>query len=263
MDAIRDNTDKPVQPGLMEALGEVAIREATARLEKKFARYCRIFEEYAQANKPEETAALRRVVEGAAAHCDTVSYGACKAVFALAELLDPEGYAEIGKRYRVNEWPVALVDPTVAERRTMRFPDALLDAYLNDGNIASPSRAYGGLNDLNLDGRNDEYIVAAAMVDAEAWDVPDWPNRVIAAKKIRRAKTGRQHLREAGFASVEELFARAGLTTKLIDALMLKYDGRKSKGAACDLGIREDTYRQRVHRAETALRQVLEPAADT
>jgi hypothetical protein len=184
------------------------------------------------------------------------------------------------------------VDPIKAERMTESFPDASLDAYSTGdrvvsavrahqgldyvdpdddvptgrqtwGGVASPARAYRGLElSRNLDGRNADYIDAAALVDATLWDMPDWWARVVAAKKNHPRKSGRRCLRDAGFDSVEEWYAAAGITTKLSDALDHHFDGRPGKGAALDLGINEAAYRQRVHDAMALLRKVLEPAAD-
>jgi hypothetical protein len=307
MEAIRDRIDTPVQPGLMAALGEVAVREATEELERTFDRYSETFDAYAaerggnlpipsgtEPPKHDHRGCLcgATPLERADAVLDWTARRACKAFFALENLRDPERYKPISARYRVWEWHVALVDPQLAERLTQSFPDASLDAYSTGakvvsavrarqgldyqnpdddvpvgrqtwGGVASPARAYRGLErSRNLDGHNADYIDAAALVDATLWDMPDWWVRVVAAKKNHKAKTGYQHLREAGFSSVEELFAAAGLTSKLRDALRLDADKRPAKGAALDLGINAAAYRQRVHDAKALLRKVLEPAAD-
>jgi hypothetical protein len=307
MEAIRDRIDTPVQPGLMAALGEVAVREATEELERTFDRYSETFDAYAaerggnlpipsgtEPPKHDHRGCLcgATPLERADAVLDWTARRACKAFFALENLRDPERYKPISARYRVWEWHVALVDPQLAERLTQSFPDASLDAYSTGakvvsavrarqgldyqnpdddvpvgrqtwGGVASPARAYRGLErSRNLDRRNDEYVIAAAMVDAEIWCRPDWPSRVVDAKKNRPRKSGHRCLREAGFASTEDLFTAARLTSKLRAALRLHADGRRAKGAALDLGINADAYRQRVHDAKALLRKVLEPAAD-
>jgi DNA-binding transcriptional regulator YiaG len=237
-------------------------------------------------------------LERAAAILDWTARPACQALFAREKRRDPERYAELRRRTRVKEWHTALVDPVKAERLTEGFRDASLDAYstgdrivsavrahqgLDYGNpdddddddvpvgrqtwggVASPDRAYRALElSRNLDGRNADYIDAAALVDATLWDMPDWWARVVAAKKSHKAKRGRECLEDAGFASLPAVYTAADLSDTERRGLELRYlEGQRYESIAEELQETVVAARVQVFRALAKIREVLVPKSVT